>query len=333
MIIFLKSEWLFLFIVFPLFFLLKRFKILKSFKLYLNLLKWGEIREEKKHYFFSFMIFLYKLLIFLSVSFLIVSIAEPVVYKTKKSYYARGNSIMFVLDISPSMAVKDIENSNRIDVARRIIKDFAIHFAGDSLGLSVFAENASILLLPTIDTSNLLSRLETVEIGELGDGTAIGASIILALTNLKREPSSSHVILLTDGENNTGKVNLHTIVEILRKKEISLYIVILGSYDHRNVENVDKKKGQKYSGTYYTKTNMEELKTLTNYEKGKYINVLSLEDAKKVYNELKTISRSKQNTFIKTEETPLSFYFTLFSVITIVLSWIIIRLIIGLTND
>jgi len=279
------------------------------------------------------MVFLYKFLLFLAISSLIFSIAEPVVYKTKKSYYERGDSIMFVLDISPSMAVKDIENTSRIDIAKTIIKNATVHFAGDSLGLSIFAENASILLLPTINTSLFLSRLEKVEIGELGDGTAIGTSLTLALTNLKRAPSSSHVVLLTDGENNTGKVNLHTIVEILKRKDISLYIIKLGSDGYGNIEYFDKKNGKKYSGTYYTKTNIEELKTLTNYKKGKYINVSSLNSAKDISNQLKTISHSQKNTFIKTEKTPLSFYFILFSTIMIIASWIVLRLIMGVTND
>ena len=234
MIIFLRSEWLFLFIIFPVFFLLKRFKILKPFKIYLNLLKWQERRGENKNCFFSFMTFLYKLLIFFALSSLIISIAEPVIYKTKKTYYERGNSIMFALDISPSMAVKDIENFTRIDVAKTIIKDFTHLFAGDSLGLSIFAENASILLLPTIDTSSLLTRLETIEIGELGDGTAIGAAVAITLTNLKTDPSSSHIILLTDGENNTGKVDLHTIVQILKRNKFTYYKIRLRwLWEHR----------------------------------------------------------------------------------------------------
>ena len=96
---------------------------------------------------------------------------------------------------------------------------------------------------------------------------------------------------------------------------------------------METKKGKEYSGSYYTKTNIEELKTLTNYEKGKYINITSLKDIKNIFSELKIISHPQKNIFIKTEETPLSFYFTFFSAIMIITSWILIRLILGLTND
>ena len=154
MIVFLKIEFFLLFLIFPVFFLLKYFRLISHFKINLNLINWNESITPSKKHSFNFLSFLYKFFLCIAIISLIIAIAEPVIYKTKKAYTDAGESVMFLLDISPSMAVKDIEDMQRIAIAKSIIKDFANTHQGSSLGLSVFAENASLLLLPTIDISS-----------------------------------------------------------------------------------------------------------------------------------------------------------------------------------
>lgn len=331
MVVFLRIEFLLLFIIFPIFFLLKYFGVISHFKINLNLVNWnGNAPTGAKHT-FSFLSFLYKFFLSLAIIFLIFAIAEPVTYKTKKGYSDAGDPVMFLLDVSPSMAVKDVDDTKRINVAKNIIRDFANAHQCSSMGLSIFAENASLLLLPTIDISSFLLRLESIEVGDEGDGTAMGNALAVAVSNISESLEKSYIILLTDGENNTGKINPYLVAEIVKHKGIKLYIVNIGKEGYSTLEYFDKKQNKEYSGSYYTKVNKNELKNLAQSAGGKYINVTSLEDASNFFLELN--SKTNSSYFIKTEKNDVTFYFLLASVILIISSWIIARIIIGVVND
>lgn len=331
MIVFLKIEFLLLFLIFPIFFLLKHFRIISHFKIHLNLINWNEITLPNINHSFNFLSFLYKLFLGLAIMSLIIVTAEPVIYKTKKAYSDVGDSVMFLLDVSPSMAVKDIENMQRITIAKNIIKDFANTHQGFSLGISIFAENASLLLLPTIDISTFLLRLEEIEIGDEGDGTAMGNALAVAISNIRDKIEKSYIILLTDGENNTGKINPQLVAQILKYKGVKLYIVNIGKQGYGTLEYFDKKQNKQYLGEYYTKINESELKNLSQVAEGKYISITSLKDINSFFSELN--SKMSSTYFIKTEKNDVGFYFLLISAIFIILSWIIARIIIGVVND
>src|SRR5574344_1173569 len=49
------------------------------------------------------------------------ALANPVVYHQEKVYTTRGTDILFVVDTSPSMAVKDVAGMTRLDAARQAI--------------------------------------------------------------------------------------------------------------------------------------------------------------------------------------------------------------------
>lgn len=52
--------------------------------------------------------------------FLIIALSEPVIFKNKQVYTDAGSSIMFLLDISPSMAAKDMSGETRIAAAKKL---------------------------------------------------------------------------------------------------------------------------------------------------------------------------------------------------------------------
>ncbi len=154
---------------------------------------------------------------------MLFALTEPVIFKTEPVYSGSGNSIMFLIDISPSMAAKDIDGKTRLESAKKIIQKFVAKYPGDSFGISALASSAALIIPPTIDKQVFLSRLDSLSIGELGDGTALGMGIaVSALYSTKEKDRSSHIILLTDGENNTGAISIKTAAEILIQKNIHL---------------------------------------------------------------------------------------------------------------
>ena len=62
------------------------------------------------------------------------------------------------------------------------------------------------------------------------DGTAIGSALISAANRLKnREAKSRIIVLLSDGDNNAGRVNPDTAAEAVRVLNLKIYTVGVGT--------------------------------------------------------------------------------------------------------
>jgi Ca-activated chloride channel family protein len=82
----------------------------------------------------------------------------------------------------------------------------------------------------TLDHDWLLQNLERIRIGLVEDGTAIGSAIASASNRLKdREAKSRIVVLLTDGDNNAGKVSPSTAAEAAKALGIKVYAIGAGT--------------------------------------------------------------------------------------------------------
>ena len=110
------------------------------------------------------------------------------------------------MDASWSMAAEDfvIDNKrmNRLDVVKRVMKEFVENRPSDRIGMIGFAGVAYTICPLTLDHSWLNENIDRMELGLIKDGTAIGSAISSALVRLKNSKAKSKVIiLLTDGEN------------------------------------------------------------------------------------------------------------------------------------
>src|SRR5438045_7599033 len=82
----------------------------------------------------------------------------------------------------------------------------------------------------TLDHDWLLENLERIRIGLVEDGTAIGSAIAAAANRLKdRDAKSKIVVLLTDGDNNAGKVSPGTAAEAAKALGIKVYTIGAGT--------------------------------------------------------------------------------------------------------
>ena len=141
----------------------------------------------------------------------VTALAEPVLYRHERVYTSRGADIMFVLDISPSMAARDAGSLSRIDAAKQAIAALAKENTGNAYGLTVMANEAALAVPPTTDTPFFLQRLAEISLGSKGDGTAIGTGLASAVFHLAASGApKKYIILVTDGENNAGEIHPET---------------------------------------------------------------------------------------------------------------------------
>ncbi|MDR1126670.1 MAG: VWA domain-containing protein [Treponema sp.] len=202
--------------------------------------------------------------------------AEPLLLTSQKVWLSRGADIVFTLDISPSMACLDMNGKSRFDVARKLVKDFAEKHPSDAIGLVCLGKDAVLFVPPTVDHSMLSVKLDTLRLGELGDGTALGMGLAIAGLHLSNSTAPRKaVILITDGENNAGAVHPETAAAILPSEGVNLWVVAVGSSGQIPIDYTDPFTKVRRTGLFESRFNSENIKSIADAGKGVYLNAPS----------------------------------------------------------
>jgi len=173
-------------------------------------------------------------LLLLAAALLILALARPRMGRTFNRVQASGIDIMLALDVSRSMLAEDFQigatRAKRIDAVKRITQAFIEGRPTDRIGLLAFAGKPYLVSPLTLDHDWLFKNLERIEIGLVEDGTAIGSALASASNRLKDKESKSKIILLlTDGDNNSGKITPNTAAEAAKALGIKIYAICIGS--------------------------------------------------------------------------------------------------------
>ncbi len=164
--------------------------------------------------------------------FCVIALARPQSISKSQERKANGIDIMMVLDVSLSMLIQDMGQNSRMEIAKQTFKNFIEARKNDRIGFIIFSGEPVTLAPPTLDYGLLMSQLQTVEPGGPGlrDGTAIGDGLGLAIDRLKRSTAKSRIIiLLTDGDNNVGRIDPLTSGDLAQGYGIRVYSVAIGT--------------------------------------------------------------------------------------------------------
>ena len=165
----------------------------------------------------------------------VVALAQPRLSQSEIRVTASGVDIAVAFDMSGSMAAEDFvvqgQRISRMEMSRRVLRQFIQRRPNDRIGLVLFATDAYVAVPPTLDHEYLLSVVDRLELGMIGaDRTAIGMGLASALNRLRELPSKSRiVILLTDGQNNSGKIDPRTAAEAAQALGIKVYTIGVGT--------------------------------------------------------------------------------------------------------
>jgi Ca-activated chloride channel family protein len=180
---------------------------------------------------------------------LFIGASGPVMQISETVWLNRGADILFVLDISPSMAAIDMDGSNRYNAARRLLKDFADRRPSDGIGLVAAGDDAALLIPPTTDRGLLAARLENLHIGEMGDGTALGMGLAIAAYHLEKSKAPRRAaVLISDGENNAGAIHPETAAAMLKEINASLWVIGVGSGGEVPIDYVEPRTRMRRTG-------------------------------------------------------------------------------------
>ena len=171
----------------------------------------------------------------LAVLFLvIVAMARPQGGAQGQEVLSEGVDIMLVADTSGSMEAMDFtlggQRATRLDVVKKVIREFVGGRVNDRIGLVVFGEEAFVQCPTTLDYGILVNTLDAVRLKMAGDGTAIGSALGTAVQSLEPMPGKSKiVILLTDGKNTTGILDPQQAARAAATYGIKVYTIGVGT--------------------------------------------------------------------------------------------------------
>jgi Ca-activated chloride channel homolog len=194
----------------------------------------------------SRLVHLPKVLEFSALLVLTLALLNPVQPSAEHTIINKGLDILLLLDLSWSMQEPiDLEGAlerRRAGVVRKevtrleAVKEAMLRFVqkrhGDRIGLIVFSENAYVVSPMTQDIAYLTSYLRMVDNKTLASEgqTAIGEGILTALNLSEQQKQGSGrnlsrvMIVLTDGENNTGR-DVYSAIEKAARARYKIYFI------------------------------------------------------------------------------------------------------------
>ena len=171
---------------------------------------------------------------YLALASLIVALARPQLGSETTRVQASGVDIMLLLDVSRSMLSEDFSigtsRAGRIEVVKKVTEQFIRKRPNDRMGIIAFAGRPYLVSPLTLDHDWLLQNLDRIQIGLVEDGTAIGSAIASGANRLKdKEAKTKLIVLLTDGDNNAGKVMPLTAAEAAKALGVRIYTIGVGT--------------------------------------------------------------------------------------------------------
>ena len=206
----------------------------------------------------------FSLLEFLIIILLSITLASPVKSKIITNTYKKGYNIVIDLDTSGSMA-----EFNKIDAAKAVSLDFAKKRKNDALGLVVFGNIAYIASPLTFDKKTFSDILSRIYVSIAGGKTAIYDALFLSSNLFKNAQGQKIIILLTDGMDNASITPLDIVIKKLKKEHIKVFTIGIGGDADISV-----------------------LKKIAASTGGKFYIATSLNDLKKIYNDINKLTKS-----------------------------------------
>lgn len=178
---------------------------------------------------------------------LILALARPRSGMEEIKRRTEGVDIMIALDLSTSMSAYDLPEGlsreegakaisngsllNRLETAKKEIRNFILARPNDRIGLIAFAPMPYVACPPTLDHPWLLAHLQNLTLGMVGDGTGIAGPIASAVKRLQDSDSKRKVLVLfTDGRNNIqARLTPLQAAESADTLGVTIYTVGIGS--------------------------------------------------------------------------------------------------------
>jgi Ca-activated chloride channel family protein len=167
----------------------------------------------------------------------VTALMRPQSIHAREKNELEGIDIVLTLDLSLSMQASDIAPT-RFEATKVVVDDFVTKRPNDRIGAVVFGRDAYTLLPLTTDKDTLRTAIADLELGMIeGRGTAIGNAVGVSLNRLRTSKAKSKVmILLTDGDSNSGNIAPDEAAEFAQNLNVKLYTILMGRAEDTKVQ-------------------------------------------------------------------------------------------------
>ncbi len=250
-------------------------------------------------------------LLFLAGSLLLIlAAARPRTTLARERRSVNAIAIGMVVDVSGSMEALDLSPSQqewktRLDVVKEMFARFVEERPDDLIGLVTFGGYASTRAPLTADHRALVHVLKGVEIPRsqtdaqgrpidqeetltaIGDGLATG---VARLTDA--EPKTRIIILLSDGESNTGIITPDQAADAAAKTGVRVYAIGVGSNNRTPFKTRDLfgRETIVYADATFDETQLKAIAAKTN---GRYFSVRDNDGLKNALEEINALETTK----------------------------------------
>lgn len=220
-----------------------------------------------------------KILIFV---LLCIALTSPIMIDKLDPLNRKGKDIVLAIDASGSMNSSgyDVDNEvsegqrlSRFEITKKIATQFIHKRASDNVGIVLYGDFAFIASPITYEKDIVTEMLSYLNQGMAGQNTAIGEAIAMSIRSFKHSKAKTKiVILLTDGEHNSGSVSPKDAAELAKQGNIKVYTIGIGA------------KGEADA------TLLEKIATTTG---GKYFSAVTAKELQDVYSTIDELESSK----------------------------------------
>lgn len=213
---------------------------------------------------------------------LLTTVARPEWLGEPLPIRSDAREMMLAVDLSGSMEIADMEIAgqrvNRLQMVKEVLADFIERREGDRLGLILFADTAYLQTPMTYDRDTVAQMLEESQLNLIGERTAIGDAVALAVKRFQlREETNRVLVLLTDGQNTAGYISPDQALELAKAYQVKIYTIGVGAeevvvesfFGSRRVnpsrdldESMLANMAEQTGGIYFRARDTEELATI-----------------------------------------------------------------------
>ena len=244
----------------------------------------------------------------LALALLIVAFARPRIGMGYSEREESGIDIVLTIDVSGSMAGLDFSESRnrpmtRLDAVKEVVDAFIGKRPNDRIGLITFAANSFLVSPMTLNHDWLKKNLERIEIGVIdANRTAIGSAIGMSVNRLRdlKNAKSRAIILLTDGENNAGKISPIAAAEAAATYDTKIYTIAAGrsgivpaaALDENSRVVRDRAGNPVYGGDMRSEIDEDTLRKISEITGGKFYRATNLKELAQIYSELDKLEKT-----------------------------------------
>lgn len=242
----------------------------------------------------------------------VVALARPQRGLEESKVSSEVVDIVLVVDVSPSMDAVDLAPEElkrnklvtRLDAAKAVLRRFIEARRQDRLSIVAFSQMPMTICPLTLDSDYVLTQVDRLETGMLGDGTAIGTAIASGTNRLRESKARSRVmVLLTDGANNSGTLTPDNATQAAKALGFKIYTVGVGKEGLVYVKQTDR-AGRERLGYMESDIDEESLQNIAKETGGRFFRAQNLKELDVVYEEIDKLEKTevKTETFTRYDE-------------------------------